>query len=142
MQNETYIFIWRLVDYLLRRTLVRHHGVLHYGGGSTNGAYIRGEMVMDERIKELAEQAGYKHPKAVGMCEDFAYFNIERFAELVEQWARADERKVIDGIFDKAFKNQKDAERYMHLKNVLIDVYKMTKDIDVFCDNLIRSYDE
>ena len=37
---------------------------------------------MNERIKELAEQAGYKHPDAVGRCEDYAYFDHEKFAEL------------------------------------------------------------
>ena len=38
---------------------------------------------MNERIKELAEQAGYKHPDAVGRCEDYAYFDHEKFAELI-----------------------------------------------------------
>ena len=38
---------------------------------------------MNERIRELAEQAGYKHPDAVGMCEDYAYFDHEKFAELI-----------------------------------------------------------
>lgn len=38
---------------------------------------------MNERIRALAEQAGYKHPDAVGMCEDYAYFSHEKFAELV-----------------------------------------------------------
>ena len=38
---------------------------------------------MNERIKELAEQAGYKHPDAVGECEDYAYFDHEEFAELI-----------------------------------------------------------
>ena len=38
---------------------------------------------MNERIKELAEQAGYKHPDAVGTCEDYAYFDHEKFAELI-----------------------------------------------------------
>ena len=38
---------------------------------------------MNERIKELAEQAGYKHSNAVGMCEDYAYFDHEKFAELI-----------------------------------------------------------
>ena len=38
---------------------------------------------MNERIKELAEQAGYKHPDAVGMCEDYAYFDHEKFALLI-----------------------------------------------------------
>ena len=38
---------------------------------------------MNERIKELAIEAGYKHPDAVGMCEDYAYFDHEKFAELI-----------------------------------------------------------
>jgi hypothetical protein len=38
---------------------------------------------MNERIHELAEQAGYKHPDAVGKCEDYAYFDHEKFAELI-----------------------------------------------------------
>jgi hypothetical protein len=38
---------------------------------------------MNERIKQLAEQAGYKHPDAVGICEDYAYFDHEKFAELI-----------------------------------------------------------
>ena len=38
---------------------------------------------MNERIQELAEQAGYKHPDAIGRCEDFAYFDLTKFAELV-----------------------------------------------------------
>ena len=40
---------------------------------------------MNKRIKELAEQAGYKHPDAVGECEDYAYFDHEEFAELIIQ---------------------------------------------------------
>lgn len=38
---------------------------------------------MNERIKELADEAGYKHPDAVGKCEDYAYFSHEKFAELI-----------------------------------------------------------
>ena len=38
---------------------------------------------MNERIDKLAEQAGYKHPDAVGRCEDYAYFDHEKFAELI-----------------------------------------------------------
>jgi hypothetical protein len=30
----------------------------------------------NKRIQELAEQAGYKHPDAVGKCEDYAYFEV------------------------------------------------------------------
>jgi hypothetical protein len=40
---------------------------------------------MNEQIKLLAEQAGYKHPDAVGRCEDYAYFDHEKFAELIIQ---------------------------------------------------------
>jgi hypothetical protein len=36
-----------------------------------------------QEIIEMARQAGYKHPDAVGRCEDFAYFNLEAFAKLV-----------------------------------------------------------
>jgi hypothetical protein len=38
---------------------------------------------MNERIEELAKQAGYKHPDAVGMIEDYAYFDYEKFAKLL-----------------------------------------------------------
>lgn len=38
---------------------------------------------MNERIQKLAEQAGYKHPDAVGECEDYAYFDHAEFAELI-----------------------------------------------------------
>ena len=38
---------------------------------------------MNERIEKLAKQAGYKHPDAVGECEDYAYFDHEKFAELI-----------------------------------------------------------
>ena len=48
---------------------------------------------MNERIKQLAEQAGYKHPDAVGMCEDYAYFDHEKFAELIV-------RECIDAVSD------------------------------------------
>jgi len=40
---------------------------------------------MSDEIIEMARQAGYKHPDAVGQCEDFAYFNLEVFAKLVEK---------------------------------------------------------
>lgn len=39
-------------------------------------------MTNEEAI-ELARQAGYQHPYAVGECEDFEYFDIESFAKLV-----------------------------------------------------------
>ena len=38
---------------------------------------------MNNRIRELAEQTGYKHPDAVGTIEDYAYFDHEKFAELI-----------------------------------------------------------
>jgi hypothetical protein len=40
---------------------------------------------MNDRIQELAHEAGYKHPDAVGTIEDYAYFNHEKFAELIIQ---------------------------------------------------------
>lgn len=41
-----------------------------------------------EEIIELARQAGYQHPDAVGQCEDFAYFDLEAFAKLVAEKER------------------------------------------------------
>ena len=38
---------------------------------------------MNERIEALAKQARYKYPDAVGLCEDYAYFDHEKFAELI-----------------------------------------------------------
>ncbi len=38
---------------------------------------------MKEDIIRMAREAGYQHPDAVGACEDFAYFDLERFAALV-----------------------------------------------------------
>lgn len=38
---------------------------------------------MNDRIRKLANEAGYKHPDAVGMSEDYAYFSHEKFAELI-----------------------------------------------------------
>lgn len=38
---------------------------------------------MNERIEELARESGYKHPAAVGTCEDYAYFDYKKFAELI-----------------------------------------------------------
>ena len=52
---------------------------------------------MNERIQELAEQAGYKHPDAVGTCEDYAYFDHEKFAELiVRECADVTHRLIVD----------------------------------------------
>jgi hypothetical protein len=38
---------------------------------------------VNEHLKEIAIKAGYKHPDAVGMIEDYAYFDLNRFAELI-----------------------------------------------------------
>ena len=38
---------------------------------------------MNELIEKLAKESGYKHPEAVGVCEDYAYFSHEKFAELI-----------------------------------------------------------
>ncbi len=45
-------------------------------------------------VIEMAREAGYQHPDAIGRCEDFAYFDLERFAELV----RADEREACANV--------------------------------------------
>lgn len=34
-------------------------------------------------VIRMAREAGYEHPDAIGMCEDFAYFDLDRFAALV-----------------------------------------------------------
>ena len=46
-------------------------------------------MINREEIIRMAREAGYQHPDAVGTCEDFAYFDLERFAALVEAKASA-----------------------------------------------------
>ena len=38
---------------------------------------------MNERIDQLAREAGFKHPDHVGLCEEYAYFDHVRFAELI-----------------------------------------------------------
>ena len=38
---------------------------------------------MNERIEKLAREAGFKHPDHVGQCEIYAYFDHEKFAELI-----------------------------------------------------------
>jgi hypothetical protein len=59
---------------------------------------------MNERIKELAEQAGYKHPDAVGSSEDYAYFDHKEFAELiVQECAKVCDDLDIDDWGDKSF---------------------------------------
>ena len=39
--------------------------------------------MMNERIRELARQAGFEHPDHVGTCEIYTYFDHEKFAELI-----------------------------------------------------------
>ena len=38
---------------------------------------------MNERIDQLAREAGFKHPDHVGLSEEYAYFDHIRFAELI-----------------------------------------------------------
>lgn len=47
-------------------------------------------MTTKEKVIELAKHAGYQHPDAVGDSEDFAYFDLERFATLVRDQYRAE----------------------------------------------------
>ena len=51
-----------------------------------------------EEVIEMARQAGYQHPYAVGQCEDFAYFDIEAFAKLIAAKEREACAKVCDDI--------------------------------------------
>jgi hypothetical protein len=53
-------------------------------------------------IIEMARQAGYKHPDAVGQCEDFAYFNLEAFAKLVAAKEREACAKVCEDSVEYA----------------------------------------
>jgi hypothetical protein len=57
-------------------------------------------MTQDEII-EMAKQAGYKHPDAVGRCEDFAYFNLEAFAKLVAEKAHEEFGLSAVGILER-----------------------------------------
>jgi hypothetical protein len=59
----------------------------------------------------MARQAGYRHPDAVGICEDFEYFELEKFAKLVA----AKEREAIEKLFEELSDNtepHKDYEDY------------------------------
>ena len=53
---------------------------------------------MNERIEKLAKQAGYKHPDAVGECEDYAYFDHKEFAELIVKECLSQVDKMRDGL--------------------------------------------
>ena len=73
---------------------------------------------------------------------------LQDCADAVEA-ARLEERKGMECVLDQALKDQKDAERYMHLKHILIDSTiskkfegSTPKDIDDLLDELVRSYDE
>lgn len=39
---------------------------------------------MKDEIIKMAREAGYQHPDAVGKCEDFAYFDLERFFHMAQ----------------------------------------------------------
>ena len=43
------------------------------------------KAMISSKIEELAKASGYKHADAIGDCEDYAYFNKEKFAELIVQ---------------------------------------------------------
>ena len=53
-----------------------------------------------EDIIRMAREAGYQHPDAVGQCEDFAYFDLERFAQLVAAAERGRICKQIAALHD------------------------------------------
>ena len=38
---------------------------------------------MNDRIDQLARASGFKHPDHVGLCEEYAYFDHVKFAELI-----------------------------------------------------------
>ena len=63
--------------------------------------------MVNQRIRQLAEQAGYKHPDAVGECEDYAYFDHEKFAELIMQ-------ECIDIISPYTIRMSRPGEEYLH----------------------------
>ena len=78
-----------------------------------------------------------------------------RFSDLWEQFAALDKKnqelqRGFDSVLNQAFKDQKDAERYMHLKWVIAEepIYflklldKADDQIDQLMDERIRSYDE
>ena len=53
-----------------------------------------------EEIIEMAKQAGYQHPDAVGTCEDFAYFELEAFAKLITEKEREACAEIADRLVD------------------------------------------
>jgi hypothetical protein len=56
-------------------------------------------MTQDEII-EMAREAGYKHPDAVGICEDFEYFELKVFAKLVAAKEREACAKIVQVHLD------------------------------------------
>ena len=59
---------------------------------------IRKRFARREEIIRMAREAGYQHPDAVGTCEDFAYFDLERFAALVAAAEREACARMVDHI--------------------------------------------
>ena len=59
-----------------------------------------------EEVIELARQAGYQHPDAVGQCEDFAYFDLEAFAKLVAEKEREACAKLCEDLDVEDWQNR------------------------------------
>jgi len=51
---------------------------------------------MREDIIRMARESGYQHPDAVGACEDFAYFDLERFFHMAQAAEREACAKVCE----------------------------------------------
>ena len=66
---------------------------------------------MNERIEKLAKEAGYKHPEAVGSCEDYAYFDHEKFAESIIK--KCLEQCYYRGMNDELYAGQLKAAAYI-----------------------------
>lgn len=49
-------------------------------------------------IERIAREAGFKHPDAVGNCEDFDYFDMRKFAALVLEEAAKVCRELENGF--------------------------------------------
>ena len=122
---------------------------------------------MNEKLQQLAEQQGLSYFQSLEswLMSDA---ELEKFADLIRQddrdkcaqdylqdccdaveAARVEERESMNSILDQALKDQKDAERYIHLKHILIDSTinkkfegSTPKDIDDLIDELVRSYDK
>ena len=50
-------------------------------------------MTQDEIIS-IAEEAGYDHPDAIGLCAIYDFFSLEKFAALVAAKAAEEEREA------------------------------------------------